>query len=392
MNLIIGSISTAAKNAVFALFALLALCLAAAPALSNTAYYNLSSSNLVFRLTAGTGGMITQNDNWSNVPSVEGYCGNGLAGTYGVDPRTIVATEFAPNMHLPTSASTCVAANKGNPSAYNAGGLAEFDTGNYLAIGFQGNVQARAPYMVFYLNATGESNVKFSFDAMDIDGGSNNSVSQIAVQYRIGESGNFIDIPSGYIADATQPNVAGLVTTRNIVLPPAVDNQPQVQVRIITTDAAAPDGTSSPDEWIGVNNITAGNHAPTAAGVSVSGRVLNAAGRPIKGASVTLWDDRGQPRQTTSSSLGFYSFDDLEVNHAYVMSVFSTRHVFSSATRFVTVTGAMSDLDFIADGLPAPVESGPDAAIVESSVVLPSVVFTPVPELGLPRSKKKRQR
>ncbi len=381
------------RNVAFAIFALVTLCLAAACVSANTAYYSLSSSNLMFRLTAASAGMITQNDNWANVPSVEGYCGNGLTGTFGVDPQTVVATEFAPTMQLPTSASTCVAANKGNPSAYNAGGLAEFDSGTYLAIGFQGNVQARAPYMVFYVNTTGESNVKFSFDATDIDGGSNDSVSQVAVQYRVGETGNFVNVPAGFIADATDKNVAGRLTNRNFVLPTAVDNQPKVQIRIITTDAAASDGSSSPDEWIGINNVTIGNHAPTAAGVSVGGRVLNSTGRAIRGVAVTLWDDMGNSRQAVSSSSGFYTFGNVEVNRTYILSAFSPRYVFSSASRFITVMDSVSNMDFVADGLPAPAAPVPSVKVQPTSTVtnffFPTVVFGSLDESPKPSKKQK---
>jgi len=215
-------------------------------------YFNLASGNLNLSVSPATVNQITTNDVWTAVASVEGYEGKNLTATHGVDPQTVLNTEFA-NTLLP-NAPTQVAANKGNPSAFNAGGLAEFDGGTYLAIGFQGNVQAN-PYLVFYLDTTGRTSVTMTYDVQDIDAGSNDSVSPIALQYRVGDTGSFTNIPAGFIADATDGGVAGRTTHMSVVLPVAANNQAKVQVRLITTNAANSAGNSTPDEWIGVNNV-----------------------------------------------------------------------------------------------------------------------------------------
>lgn len=317
------------------------------PVEANATYFNLAGGNLTLNLTAGSAGLITSNDNWSAVPSVEGYCGSGLTSTFGIDPQTVVTAEF-PSSTLPTTSSSCVAANKGNPSAFNAGGIAEFDGGTYLAFGLQGNVSSRAPYMVFYLNTTGRSNIGVSFDATDIDSGSNNSVSQIAVQYRVGGTGNFTNLPAGFIADATDAGVAGRKTSKNLVLPAAADNRAQVQIRIITTDAAAPDSTSSPDEWIGINNVNIGNLAPTAASVTVSGRATSASGRGISRASVIMWDDQGNAVRTVTNGFGYYSFFGVEAGRTYIFSIASKTYVFSEPLRTINVDDAVDSLNFVA--------------------------------------------
>ena len=308
---------------------------------ANSTYFNLASGPLTLNLTAATANLITSNDNWTGVPSTEGYCGNGLTSTSGVDPRTVVTAEF-PQSALPNSSSTCVAANKGNPNAFNVGGLAEFDTGTFLAFGIQGNVQSRAPYMVFYVNTTGRSNIRFAFEATDIDAGSNNSVTQVAVQYRVGETGNFTNIPEGYIADVTDPNVAGRKTSKNILLPSAIDNQLKVQIRIITTDAAGP------DEWLGINNVVIGGLAPSAAGVPVSGQVLTADGRGISKASITMWDDLGNARRAITNPFGYYRFQDVEVGRTYIFAIASKRYVFTEPSQVLNVDNAYNSLNFVA--------------------------------------------
>ncbi|NJN86001.1 MAG: hypothetical protein HC881_06410 [Leptolyngbyaceae cyanobacterium SL_7_1] len=105
--------------------------------------------------------------------------------------------------------------------------------------------------MLIYLNTTGVTNTQISYNLRDLDGSPDNAVSPVALQYRVGTTGNFINLIPGFVADAsTGPNQATLVTPVSAVLPDATNNQSQVQVRIITTDAAGI------DEWIGIDDIT----------------------------------------------------------------------------------------------------------------------------------------
>ena len=332
---------------------------------ANNTYATLASGNFTFSLNAGNVNLISSNDNWSNVPSVEGYYGQGLTGTHGVDPQTILGTEFAGGS-LPNNPRQ-VNANKGNPSAYNAGGVTEFDSGSHLAIGFQGNVQAN-PYLVFYLNTTGRSNVTFSYDVIDIDGGSNNAVSPLALQYRVGNSGNFTNIPEGYISDATQgPNLEGLTTSKSVVLPPATWNQAQVQVRLITTNAANTSGGSTPDEWIGVNNVSATSLAPSSAQVTLSGRVMTSSGAGLSGAIVTLVDEYGITRQMTTGTFGYFKFS-VSAGKTYVVGVLSRRYVFD--TQVLTVEEDFSTLDFYALGGGRITTRGADKEITNRKEIL----------------------
>lgn len=312
---------------------------------ANSVYFNMTSGNLSFSVNPATVNQITSNDDWSAVNSVEGYMGQNLTSTHGVDPQTILHTEFAGNQ-LPNS-PTNVAANKGNPSAFNAGGLAEFDSGTYLALGFQGNVQAN-PYMVFYLNTTGRTNVTVSYVVQDIDGGSNDSVSRLALQYRVGETGLFTNVPAGYIADATDGNVAGRTTNVSVTLPAAANNQPQLQVRVITTNAANLAGSSTPDEWIGVNNyVITSSVGPSAAGVTVGGRVVSSSGRAVRGATVTMYDKTGFAQSAITNGFGYYAFSDVEIGTTYNFIVVSKQYSFTPRT--VTVVDELADLNFVGD-------------------------------------------
>lgn len=88
---------------------------------------------------------------------------------------------------------------------------------------------------------------------------------------------------------------------------------------------------------------------PTAAGVSVSGRVATADGRGIRNVSVSMTDQRGNVHKTLTSSLGFYRFDEIEAGQTVVFSIAAKRYVFASPTRIVTVQEELADIDFTAE-------------------------------------------
>ena len=84
---------------------------------------------------------------------------------------------------------------------------------------------------------------------------------------------------------------------------------------------------------------------PTAAGVTVSGRVVTPDGRGLKNARVTIVDSEGVARTATTSSFGYYSFEDVEVGQSYVIGVSSRRYRFAS--RLVNVSDPLADVDFV---------------------------------------------
>lgn len=211
--------------------------------LPDASYYSLLYNGPFFQDWSDTS-LISQNNDWSGVPGVVGYRGDGLASTTGVNPQTITAFAGAAGPVVD------VLANHTNPNTLTTGGVAEFEIANPV-VALKGSATARAPFLLFYLDTTGMSGITVSFNLRDIDGSANNAVQPIAVQYRVGESGPFTNLPAGYVADATTgPNQAYLVTPDTVVLPSDAANQPQVQVRVLTTDAVGS------DEWVGVDDVS----------------------------------------------------------------------------------------------------------------------------------------
>lgn len=184
--------------------------------------------------------LITVDDNWSAVPSIQGFRGDNLTTGIGVDLRTILADGHGTPID--------VIANRTNPNL-TTGGVAEFHLANPV-VALQGSVTADAPHLVLYLDTTSVSGVMVSFTLRDIDGSANNAVQQVAVQYRVGAGGAWANVPGGYVADATAgPGLAGGEIPVSVVLPADADDQSNVQVRILTTNAAGY------DEWVGIDDI-----------------------------------------------------------------------------------------------------------------------------------------
>jgi predicted extracellular nuclease len=202
-------------------------------------------------------GLIAYNDNWDNVPGILGYRGDGLVSSTGVDPQTVLATD-SPGV-------VDVIRNLINTTSTD-GGVGEFEITNPV-IGLQGSVTADAPYLLIYLDTTGLENIQVSYNVRDIDTTSDDAAQQVALHYRVGASGDFTNLPGGYIADATTGGAATLVTPVSVALPADANNQPVVQLRIMTTNA------SGNDEWVGIDDISVTGTAAADPAPFVSGTV-----------------------------------------------------------------------------------------------------------------------
>lgn len=86
--------------------------------------------------------------------------------------------------------------------------------------------------------------------------------------------------------------------------------------------------------------------APTAASVSVSGRILTTERAGLKNARVNLTDMQGNIRTTTTASFGYYSFSEIEAGQTYILSVISKSYQF--APQVITVMEDIEDLNFVA--------------------------------------------
>ncbi len=92
---------------------------------------------------------------------------------------------------------------------------------------------------------------------------------------------------------------------------------------------------------------TPANLAPTAATVSIGGRVMTADGRGIRNARIIL-TGVGEPKTVLTGTFGYYRFDEIPAGATIILSVTSKRFAFDNPTRIVSVFEELADLDFTA--------------------------------------------
>ena len=170
--------------------------------------------------------LITVNDDWNGVLSINGYRGDDAAAGTGVDPQTIVTD----------AASTVldVNINQTDPNTFATGGVAEFAIPDAV-VALQGSGTGDFPNLDIRLNTSGctaPNSVNVQYNLRDIDGSADNAVQPIALQYRVGATGNYTNIPEAFVADATTgPSLATMVTPVNVFLPAAALSQRRKCVR-----------------------------------------------------------------------------------------------------------------------------------------------------------------
>ena len=228
----------------------------------DTNYYALSGGAFTQNWTNAT--LITANDNWAGVASIQGFLGQDITTATGIDPQTLLTGASAIALDLD------VIANQSNPNTLSNGGVAEFDGIANPGIALQGSGTADAPHLIIYLNSTGRTNVRVQYNLRDLDGSTDNAVQPVALQYRIGSSGNFTNLPAGFVADATTgPSLATLVTAVDVTLPATCNNQSQVEVRIITANAVGN------DEWVSVDDINITSSVAVSSNADLSNLILS---------------------------------------------------------------------------------------------------------------------
>lgn len=94
--------------------------------------------------------------------------------------------------------------------------------------------------------------------------------------------------------------------------------------------------------------FTAPPFAPTAAEVTIGGRVLTFNGRGITRVFVAITDGNGIRRTAMSNSFGYFRFSNVEVGNTYIISVASKQYQFAQPTQVVFVSEDLTDLNFTA--------------------------------------------
>lgn len=215
-----------------------ALALAATGAHADATYHNLANGS--FQQNWTNTGLISADDDWSAVPSLEGNRGDGLTAGTGTDPRTILAFGTGP---------LDVNANRSDPSAFQSGGLSEIEGGAEIAgnptVAFQGSGTADAPFLLLRLNTSGCTGINVGYTLRDIDTADDTPAQQVVLQARTGTTGDFANVNGTYVAAANNNGTTPGAATLDV----AFENAPEVQLRWLTTNAV------NVDAMIGIDDI-----------------------------------------------------------------------------------------------------------------------------------------
>lgn len=96
------------------------------------------------------------------------------------------------------------------------------------------------------------------------------------------------------------------------------------------------------------NGFWTSDFAPTAANVSIGGRITTSNGQGIQNVRVVLTSLNGTTQFSMTGSFGFYRFDDVEVGETYILTVLSKRFVFANPMQIISVSEELNYLDFVA--------------------------------------------
>ena len=94
--------------------------------------------------------------------------------------------------------------------------------------------------------------------------------------------------------------------------------------------------------------VVAQNLAPSAATVSIGGRVSDVNGNGISKARVSITNPNGETQTVLTNSFGYYRFDEVPVGETYVISVRHKRFQFANQTQVVFVGDEITDIAFVA--------------------------------------------
>ncbi len=300
--------------------------------LSNIFWY-ISSSDPYLQNWSDTVS-ISADDNWDNFIAVTGHRGDNLTTVAGANPQTVLADGSATPLD--------VIANQLNPNTLTTGGVAEFDGIANPTVALKGSDTADAPHLVIRINTKSCPETKFmtvGYKVRDLDSTVNNAAQQVALHYRSGDAGNYTNVSTAFVADATNPNTATKVSTVFATLPQTVLQQDRLYLRIMTTNAAGA------NEWVGIDDISIGCYVTTSARATVSGSVANANGSPVANTVVTMTDSGGNIRSTRTNSFGKYQFADAPIGVIFVLEVKHKSYRYTP--QIVIVSADLSDVNFI---------------------------------------------
>lgn len=88
---------------------------------------------------------------------------------------------------------------------------------------------------------------------------------------------------------------------------------------------------------------------PTAAPVSIGGRVTTVNGRGIRNVQITLTDSQGRERTKQTTGFGYYRFDNVEAGETVTLSAKARKFKFAQSSIVRTTNDSVTDADFVSE-------------------------------------------
>ena len=164
--------------------------------------------------------------------------------------------------------------------------------------------------------------------------------------------GNGYEIPGGfYRAQAGGPfaptNPGPPVTQLNTAFASVVNPHGNWTLRFLDCAGGGAQGDTGS---VSSANLTIGGLAPTAAGASVSGRVLSSNGRGIANVRVGITGGNlDEPLIAITNPFGFYSLAGIPAGQTYILSVGSKQYLFADPVRVLNLDDDLAGIDFTAE-------------------------------------------
>ena len=125
------------------------------------------------------------------------------------------------------------------------------------------------------------------------------------------------------------------------------DGTEQVTIPNVTTTQARIKIEAVGNIFFDINNADFQILAPTAASVSISGRVLTAFGRGVSRTIVSLTDTRGRVKSARTNQFGYYRFTDVEVGETYIINARHKNYKFRPQA--VSINDSLTNMNLIAE-------------------------------------------
>jgi hypothetical protein len=109
------------------------------------------------------------------------------------------------------------------------------------------------------------------------------------------------------------------------------------------TNTAFISGVTAFSDW------TLSEFSPTAANVSIGGRVLTGKGNGISGVIVSLTDSNGLTRNVLTNTFGFYRFDEVRAGETYVANVRHKKFQFNPSAMVINAYENALDINFFGE-------------------------------------------